>query len=441
MKLLDRAWAARADRSTRDSAWALMNEVMTLISMTAAFMLLSRELGKVGYGEYASMFALAGPATAFATAGVTLTVFEHAVRMNEDLRTVARSCLTLTTLIGTAATCVLVPISRFTIGQVPVTIVIAFFVAELILAGWSLSAAAVVQASRGFAAATRMRVAISGSRVLLLVVMAVTDTLNLANLSIGWVSTLGALALVNVAVAGRAVGGGPIRPGRTSLDHLRSTGLYSFGISAVNIQNDGDKVALTAANHLGDAGLYSAGYRIVQLGLMPINAVAASTHLSFLDAGRTPDELIARARKLSLASFGYGLAFGAILAAAAPMVPWLLGDDFEGTTTIIRALIPLLVLKGIGTFPMNALLGLGRNRLRTTLLIGNAVFSIGLYAALVPSWSWKGAAIATATAEASLSAAAWIAVLRVRRAAAMDADDVELAVATEEAETIAGALS
>lgn len=439
MNLRQRLGAARSDRSTRDSGWALANEVTTLVSMTAAFMLLSRSLGTVGYGEYASMFALAGPATAFATAGVTLTVFEHAVRLREAPRSVAHSCLSITTLIGLIATAALTLVSRWTIPKVSVTIVIAFFLAELVLAGWTLSSAAVVQATKGFAPATRMRMTVSGTRIVLLAVMEVTGTLDLRNLSAAWLLTMATLAILNTILAGRALGGGPVRPGRFSADHLRSTGLYSFGISAVNVQNDGDKVALTAANHLTDAGLYSAAYRIVQLGLMPINAVASATHLSFLDTGRTPGELVARARKLSLASFSYGLFFGGVVALAAPLVPRVLGDDFAGTETIMRALIPLVVVKGIGTFPMNALLGLGRNRLRTTILLVNSAWSVLLYVLLVPTYSWKGAAIATAVAESTLAAASWIAVLRARRTARPDAEDLALAIATEEAETIAGA--
>jgi O-antigen/teichoic acid export membrane protein len=60
-------------------------------------------------------------------------------------------------------------------------------------------------------------------------------------------------------------------------------------------------------------------------------------------------------------------------------------------------------------------MGLGRNALRTKLLVGNAVFSLVLYAALIPRYSWRGALAATLASEVSLCASGWLAILLCQR--------------------------
>jgi O-antigen/teichoic acid export membrane protein len=93
----------------------------------------------------------------------------------------------------------------------------------------------------------------------------------------------------------------------------------------------------------------------------------------------------------------------------APLVPTILTRDFTETSKIVQLLAPLMILRGTSTFPMNGLLGLGRNGLRTGLLVGNAMLSIVLYVALIPTYSWRGALVATLITEASLWACGWTA--------------------------------
>lgn len=429
MNVRERVREARSGRSARDSGWALVNEVATLVAMTLSFVLLARQLGAEDYGNYQGVFALSAVASAFTNSGVTLAIYEHAVRESEDLRTVARSCFSIATAFGLVAAVILFALSFWLVPGMPAHITALILVAELVLAGWTQTSAAVVQAAVGFGAATRMRVTVSVSRAVILAVLAGVGQLTLPVYALTYGVALGLLGVANAAVAGRVVGDPTLTPGRISWDHVKSTFTYSIGISAVNVQNDGDKVALTASSHVTDAGRYGAAYRIVQLGMMPVNALAAATHLSFLDPDRSPDDVVARSRRFAVLAFGYGLAFAAVLFVAAPAVPWVLGDDFEGTETMIRVILPLVALKSLGMFPMNGLLGFGRNRLRTAILVGNAAFAVGLYAALVPPWSWKGAAAATAISEASLAAVAWTALLRERRRHVRRHQQMEVATA------------
>ncbi len=45
----------------------------------------------------------------------------------------------------------------------------------------------------------------------------------------------------------------------------------------------------------------------------------------------------------------------------------------------------------------------------TKLIVANALFSVALYAALIPAYSWRGAFAASLVTEVSLSASGWVA--------------------------------
>jgi O-antigen/teichoic acid export membrane protein len=215
------------------------------------------------------------------------------------------------------------------------------------------------------------------------------------------------LRTVGAQLGANAVGG-PIRR-----EHLHSVGTYSAGLTGMAVQNDGDKIALKVYGWGEDAGRYRAAYSLVQMGLLPVTALIGATHVSFLHQGDDASQL-QRARRLASISVVYGLVVAAGLWAFAPLVPKML-SDFDGTPSIIRWLSPLVLLRGTGTFAMNGLLGLGYNRLRTMLLVGNAVVTTGLYAALVRSHSWRGAVAATLISELLLFLAAWVCLIVLQR--------------------------
>jgi O-antigen/teichoic acid export membrane protein len=109
----------------------------------------------------------------------------------------------------------------------------------------------------------------------------------------------------------------------------------------------------------------------------------------------------------------YGAVFAVVVAIAAPLITLIVGDEFEGSVTIVRWLAPLVLFRSLAIFPLNGLMGLGYTRLRTMLLVGGAVLSLGLYIALVPSLQWQGAAIGTLIGEATLAVVSWIALVKL----------------------------
>lgn len=379
-----------------------------------SFLLLGRTLGAAGYGAIAGLYSLIGPFLALSQSGVFLAAMEHVVRDREAPVDVARSCLSLTALNALLWVPFLSAVGLRWIEGLPVLATVLLIGAEFVLNGTLLTSVGVVQAVVGYPAAARLRIAGSLSRVALLAALAAAESLTLNTLAVGQVVTLGAVSAFSLASVARRLGT-PIMPGRVRPAHVRSALLYGIGIGASIAQSDGDRFVLNASRHQADAGRYGAAYRLMQIVLLPVNALAGVTHVSFLDAGTSATGQMRRALRLSLVALAYALPAIVCLFLLAPLVPRLLSRDFAETTLILRMLAPVVVLRGVGVFPMNGLMGLGRNALRTKLLVGNALLSLALYAALIPKYSWQGALAATLVSEFWLCVSGWVALALCER--------------------------
>ena len=398
------------DGAARDTLWALLEQGTTLVSSTLSFLLLGRTLAAAGYGAFVGLYALMGPCLAFSSSGVYLTTLEHTVRWRERPADVARSSLSVTLLGGLLFAPLVSAMTLRSIEGIPAATVALLVGGEFFLNGALSPIIGMVQAVAGYPPAARLRMATALSRVGLLVALAGAGSLTLETLAVGQVLTLGAVMGLALLEARRVLGFA-VLPGRVRRVHVRSTLLYGLGLGASSAQTDADKFVLNAAHFQADAGRYGAAYRLIQVAFLPLQALVGATHLSFLQGRDGADDHLRRAVRLSLFSLLYGIPAVIGLIVVAPWVPMILTRDFAGTSLMLKLLAPVVILRSVGAFPMNALLGLGRNGLRTSLLVANALVSVALYAALIPTYSWKGALAATLISESLLFASAWTALL------------------------------
>lgn len=405
---------AMSSKLAAETAWSLAHEGLALITMTLSFLLLARHLGTAGYGAYLGLYGLLAPFTAFTLSGISLTVLEHTVREREEPAGVVRSCSSYAVVLGAVLSAVVVGLSTLIIEGIAVATVVLLVASELVINSSTFAMTASIQARFGFIASTKVRIVGHIVRIVGLIALTVTGQMTLGHFAIVYFVSFVVFSLW-VALMMRRRGHDGTRFGSIDRNHVRSSFLYGFGISAVNVQNDGDKVALNAFNHVNDAGIYGAAYRVVQMGLLPITALVSATHVSFLDVDENANDQLGRAKKLAAVSIAYAVVFGAAVLAAAPLIPKLLSSSFSDASHMMPWLVPLVVLRGPGTFAMNGLLGLGRNRLRTTILVANAALSVILYVTLIPAHSWRGAAAGTVISEFVMFCAGWVALTRCQR--------------------------
>lgn len=400
--------------SRGDTVWAMFDQGTGLVASMASFLLLGRTLGAAGYGAFVGLYALIGPFLALSQSGIFLAAMEHVAREREDPREVVRSFLAMTIASTVFWVPVLSAVGLRWIEGLPVLAAILLVGNEFGLNGIFSTCQAMVQTVTGFAAAARLRMAVALSKVAVLVLLAAAGALTLTTLAVAQLVALGAINVFALRAVSGLVGA-PAWPGRVRRRHVRSVLLYGVGIGASMAQNDGDKFVLNVARHQADAGRYGAAYRLMQIVLLPPFALASATHVSFLNPGDSAHAQSRRAVRLSMITIAYAVPAVLCLVLVAPWVPRILTRDFAETAVILQLLAPVVILRALGVFPMNALMGLGRNGLRTVLLLGNSLFSLVLYAALIPGYAWRGALVATLVSEVSLCASAWVALFSCER--------------------------
>jgi O-antigen/teichoic acid export membrane protein len=415
-----------------NTMWSLINEGLMLVAGILSVLLLIPRLGRENYGAFASTYALIGPFAAFAHSGITLTILEHTVRDDEEVSDVIGSCLSIALAVAATLAPVVVLLGGLLIHTMAISTLVMFVFAELLVQAVLLSVATTVQGAYRYSTGVLVRIGAQLLRMAALVALVATHHVSLRNIvmATGVAVTLFTIVVLLVVPS---LGIGKIRPGRIEAHHFKNVFVYGFGLSASLAQNNGDTVTLNAAGYRGDSGLYAAAYRLISMGMLPLTAFTSSTHFAVLRSARDSTNQVDKARKFSAVGAVYAIPAMVALFLAAPLAPTLLGDQFRGTTTMLRWLAPILVIRGLLVFPLNGLLGLGRSRLRAGILVVSAAFSLLMYITLIPSHTWRGAVAATLISDTSLFLACWFALTICQRAAlqatpTIDADAAQHAV-------------
>lgn len=403
--------------------WGLVFEIVTLLSVMVSFTLLGRTLGPAGYGGYASLFAIVAPLVTLAASGVMLALLDHAVRADEPLDETARSCVSLALVLGLVLVVVAFGISTVVVQSLSVVAIVSILLTEFITSPLIFVASGVVQSADDFVGATKIRISLYAIRTIVVIGLFAFDSLTVASLGVTHLLATTLLAAFLLRRVGKRYGF-RFLPGPVRLRHLKTNITYSSAISAYAVQNDGDKTVLAANGFTVDTGLYAAAYRIVLLGMVPISTMIDVTHRRFLagDDG-TPGAHLRMAIRFGVPLALYGLVLGGALYVAAPVLPIVLGDEFDGSVTMVRWLAPVVGLRALSMFALNALMGLGRIVLRTVLIAVVAAIGLAIYIVAVPERSWEGAVFGTLVSETLLVAVTWGALVVCQRRADVEATD------------------
>jgi O-antigen/teichoic acid export membrane protein len=397
-----------------NTVWSALDELMLVTGSIVGLLVLVPRLGAEQYGAYAALFALMGPVTALAQSGVPLAVFDHAVRQHEPIAAVARSCLRLSFIVSAVTVVPVAVVAVALFDDLAVSTVVLLVAAEVVVQSVWVTLTAIVQVAHSYRAGATLRSAAHALRIGVVLTLLAFDRVELGWLAVGLVLTSSARTAAVLVWAHRShlVDLGASRVERA---HLRSAATYATAIGATIVHTDGDKVVLEASGYRNDTGVYAAGQRVVALAMLPLNALASSSHFAVLRTSVRSDQ---RRTALHLSAIGaiYAVPAALLLVVAAPLVPRLLGDDFAESVDVLRVLAPVVILRGLTVFPSNGLLALGRNPLRSTLAVTHAVVAVGGYLLLVPSRSWHGAALVTLVTEAMLLGSSWVALIGAQRA-------------------------
>jgi len=392
-----------------DGASGLVLEVCQLVGTFVFFALVGRGLGPTDYGSFAAMYALIGVSLALAHIGPGLAFLQSA--MGSSARSVSPHFFSIYAAFIGASIAIVLATSRFLLPRLSIWTVVLFMIAELFGTTLVQIARTLRLIVNGFRATIVLQLSLVLVKTLAVVALYFTDSLTLRNYGIAYsicCVVIGVVAFWRVTAAL----GVPRRLGRLRRDHVSTTLTMSSTLLVFNVHNDGDKITMSANGLGADLGLYAAAYRMVLLAVIPINALVASSHRTFVDP-RVGNQM-RRAAKYTMATTAYTTVAALGLLVAAPVaLPLVVGDGFSGAITITRWLAPLMIVRGFTHFPLNALLGLGHTLARLWCIIASAVVAMVLYVTLVPSMSWRGAVIGSYAGDAVLAVAAWLMLWRL----------------------------
>ena len=184
---------------------------------------------------------------------------------------------------------------------------------------------------------------------------------------------------------------------------------FSISLSAQNVYNDIDKTMLGRLSSLEATGIYAAAYRLIDVAFVPVRSLLYAAYAKFFQHGDAGIKgSIKLAKSLSPIAGIYGAIAGIALFFFAPVVPYILGNDYAGTVEALRWLAPLPLFKAMHYFAADTLTGAGFQGLRSAVQMIVAVFNVLINIWLIPLYSWKGAAWSSLASDGLLMVSLWL---------------------------------
>ena len=184
---------------------------------------------------------------------------------------------------------------------------------------------------------------------------------------------------------------------------------FSIGLSAQTVYNDIDKTMLARLASLQATGIYASAYRLIDVAFVPVRSLLAAAYTEFFQHGTSgiTGTINFAKRLLPLAGL-YGVGVGIALFLLAPVVPYILGNEYQEAGQALRWLAPLPLLKALHHFAADTLTGAGFQGLRSAMQALIAAFNVLINLWLIPLYSWRGAAWSSLASDTFLVLSLWM---------------------------------
>ncbi|HEX7966383.1 MAG TPA: oligosaccharide flippase family protein [Gammaproteobacteria bacterium] len=404
----------------RNTLWMILGQGVRLLVQFAYFVLIARLLHREGYGAFSGAVALVAVLSPFAGWGSGNLLVKNVARDPSSFPRYWGRALTVTILSAGLLTLLALALA-WLILPVPLMLVLWVAVSDLLFTRLLDTAALAFQAVHKLLKTALLSVLFSlvklagallllwldgGDRLMTWALLYLAGSALAAVIGCAWVSLELGLPRWDMAGWRREFGEGFY---------------FASSFSAQRIYMDSDKALLTRLGSLEAAGIYTAGARIVEVAFIPVYSLLAAAYARFFTSGQQGVRgTLALSRRLLPYALAYSACAGIGLYLAAPLLPWLLGDEFAESVGAVRWLAAVPVLMTLHRFAADSLTGAGWQARRTHIEFGAAALNVALNLALVPYWSWRGTAWVTLATEVLLIVALGLALWGIVRSAQGD---------------------
>jgi O-antigen/teichoic acid export membrane protein len=400
----------------RNTLWMLLAKLSSVFMQAASFVLIARSLGTEDYGTFIGITALGAIVVPFASLGSGDLLIKYTAKDRSSFQEYLGNAF-VTVLIGSF----ILIIGTFFIAQMllPNTIspwaVLLILIADIL--GLTLTFDTTVKAFLAVdlvKRAAQIQISLTLCKFIAAIILATgfqnPNTLTWAGLY--FASTILA-AFSAVFLLFRLLGLPQFNRERlkTIPADIRQGVHFSISLSADIINSNLDKMMLASLSTLQATGLYAAGYRLIDVSCVPLFSMLAATYSKFFQHGVAGIQgSLKFAKQLLPTAAGYGIIslLGCLI--FAPVVPYLLGNDYLNVVNVLRWLAPVPFLISLQMIAGDTLTGAGFQHIRSKIQVAAAVINVVLNLYLIPLYSWKGAIWATLTSEVLKLIGLWLSV-------------------------------
>jgi O-antigen/teichoic acid export membrane protein len=390
--------------------WLLVGKGLRLVFQAAYFVIIARTLGVENYGAFVGMTSLVAIVTPFVGFGIDTLLLKNVAKNRNLVREYWGNALWMILFTGIGLMGLLEIISPFllpkSISQLLISIVA---VSDLIFG--SISGVA----GRAFQAVDRLNISaqINVSAMFLKVLAAIALMVFFTEPNpLEWVCLYLASSMIAALFAVMLVNhhlGTPKLALARIMPELREGVSFSISTSAYTIYNDIDKTMLARLSTLEATGIYAAAYRLIDVAFIPVMSISGAAYADFFRKGK--DGIMATltfAKPLISITSTYAIAAGIGLFLLAPIVPQLLGSEYENVVDALRLLAPIPLFRSLQNFGGDTLSGAGFQGVRSMIEVIVSVFNISINLWLIPLYSWQGAAWSSIASDGLLMTMLWL---------------------------------
>lgn len=400
-------------------------QIFRLVTQTLYFVLIARGLGAVDFGKVTALISVFTALLPLTLMGCHILAIRVLARHPERRRAIWGLGLLVTVGLGTLASLILALVAPGLLGfAFPRLALFLFAAGELVLFGIMVLVNGILQGSERL---DRIARALAGLALARLVVMAATQLvwgLDPLRFSLAYfVGTL--IPVVWILAAWVRPWGRPALPaGLAEASRSLRDGL-TFSLSSVGrgLLLGFDKMMLPGMAGLPAAAQYGAGFRILSVAYLPLQALLTALYPRFFRrGGESFTAGLGVWRRAAPLAITYGAGAALLMWLLAPLVLPLLGDEYAAAPAALRALAWLIILQALYAPLGDALSGADHIVYRSAAILGAAGVNLGLNLWLIPRHGWRGAVVAAYVSHGLLlllyALRAWVLARSERREAA-----------------------
>jgi O-antigen/teichoic acid export membrane protein len=394
----------------RNTLWMLFAQGLRLVLQAAYFVIIARVLGVEEYGAFVGATAIVSILAPFATLGSGNLLIKNVSRDRSLFRVYWGNALFMIFVSGLVLVLFVVLIAPFILPKsIPLLLIFLVAITDLIFFRILDTAGQAFQAVSWLSKTAQLNILPNITRLIAAFALVhFFPNPNALEWTFLYLISTAVCALLGILLVHRDLGTPKLALSRIKPEILEGF-YFSVSLSAQTIYNDIDKTMLARLATLEATGIYAAAYRLLDVAFVPVRSILAAAYAKFFQHGASGiSGSIGLTKRLVPIAGTYGIAAGIGLFLFAPVVPYVLGDEYAGTVEALRWLSPILFLKAMHYFAADTLTGAGFQGRRSAVQVMIAVFNVLVNLWLISAYSWRGAAWSSLASDGLLMLGLWM---------------------------------